>query len=410
MVKNIIFVFDYAYVDGGAANVAIQSAVALAEQYRVCFFAAVGPVCDALKESRVEVTCLDQQDINHAPFLKAAKNGVWNSSAKRAFKKFLSDFSPEDTVVHIHGWTKALSASVLSQPAKMGFKTVLTLHDFFPICPNGGLYHYVKNVSCEKKPMSLGCVLCNCDKRNYLQKLYRVIRQMPTRRFFKKAKNLTLLYISEFSYLKLKPWLNPSIPCLFVRNPYELGDAALYRAEENLNYCFLGRVCPEKGVDLFCRAASSLLKEGRLRGKAIVIGDGETRAELEAQYPEVEFAGWKTHEEVASYIREARALVFPSKIYETAGLTPIEFMAHGIPCIIADNCAARDYLDKENTGLLFQSGNAEDLREKLLLAEDDAYWSVVAKTLRETFRPEEYSIAAHMEALLAVYEGLLGAD
>ena len=64
-IKDLIIICDYAYIDGGASGVAIQTAIAMADKIEnVYFFAAVGPVCNELKSSRVKVVCLNQNDIN----------------------------------------------------------------------------------------------------------------------------------------------------------------------------------------------------------------------------------------------------------------------------------------------------------------------------------------------------------
>ena len=42
--KNIIVVYDYANINGGAAKVEIQSAIGLSNRYYVCYFAGVDPI------------------------------------------------------------------------------------------------------------------------------------------------------------------------------------------------------------------------------------------------------------------------------------------------------------------------------------------------------------------------------
>ena len=98
--KNIIVVYDYAYINGGAAKVAIQGAVGLSNKYHVCYFAAVGPICNELAKSNVEVKCLNINDINSGSRIKAIINGIWNVTAQRKFRKLLAQYDPRDTIVH----------------------------------------------------------------------------------------------------------------------------------------------------------------------------------------------------------------------------------------------------------------------------------------------------------------------
>ena len=64
--KKIILVYDFAFINGGAAKVAITEAIALAERgYDVTFFAGVGPVDEKLKSAGVKVVCLEQAELKN---------------------------------------------------------------------------------------------------------------------------------------------------------------------------------------------------------------------------------------------------------------------------------------------------------------------------------------------------------
>ena len=147
-IQNIIVVYDYAYVNGGAAKVAIQSAISLSEAgYTVYYYAAVGPVCDELMQSNVKVSCLGIKDINTDNPLKVLWNGIWNFEVEKDFDEFLSKFSINSTIIHFHGWTKALSVAPIKVADKKRFHIAITLHDYFAVCPNGGFYNYQEEES-----------------------------------------------------------------------------------------------------------------------------------------------------------------------------------------------------------------------------------------------------------------------
>ena len=144
--KRIVIVTDYAWVIGGASKVAILSAAALARRgYDTHHFSAVGPVAKELAEAPVRVHCLEEQAILEQPSrLVAVQKGLWNRRANHAFIDFLKEFSPQDTLVHFHQWTKALSPSIFAPVLARGFRFVVTLHDYFACCPNGGFLVYPK--------------------------------------------------------------------------------------------------------------------------------------------------------------------------------------------------------------------------------------------------------------------------
>ncbi len=95
----------------------------------------------------------------------------------------LKDFDPKNTIVHLHGWSKALSSSVVHECVERSFKVVCTLHDYFVACLNGGFYNFRTNNICYLHALSLPCVLENCDSRSYNQTIWRVARQIVQRQF-----------------------------------------------------------------------------------------------------------------------------------------------------------------------------------------------------------------------------------
>lgn len=408
-VKNIIVVYDYAFINGGAAKVAIQSAIELSELYKDCkvyYYSAVGGVCDELNNSSVNVICLNEKDINSGNRIIAAFKGIWNNKAKNSFQDFLSEFSPKDTIVHIHGWVKALSSAVIKVSTKKGFKTIITLHDYFSLCPNGGFYNYKTNKICQYDAMSLKCIFCSCDKRNYLQKLWRVCRQFVQDRYVRYNNQLIFFSISEMCESVVKQ--NVTSDVFFrVQNPYDLGDRSTVNAEFNKNYLFVGRVSEEKGIDIFCEAFTKLLESKMIFGDVIVIGAGPLLASLQEKYERIKFVGWKNRFEIEEYIKDTRCLVFPSRWYEGAPLTPIEFMSHGIPCIISDCCAATEYIE-DSTGLTFSTGNVENLMDKIIYANNYDNWKVISLNLREKFNHENFEIKQHIKCLYEIYNQIIG--
>ena len=62
--RNAVIVNDHAFVSGGQAKVAIETALMLADAgLRVTFFAGVGPVDVRLDKAEVRSICLEQHDL-----------------------------------------------------------------------------------------------------------------------------------------------------------------------------------------------------------------------------------------------------------------------------------------------------------------------------------------------------------
>ncbi|MCP4704298.1 MAG: glycosyltransferase family 4 protein, partial [candidate division Zixibacteria bacterium] len=219
---DLIIVNDFAHFNGGTAMVALNSTRAMAEAgQKITVFSAVAPIDEKLNHKNITVICTNQFEIAKDPNrLRAIRQGLWNHSAIQKMSACLDNFDPNRTIVHVHGWTKSLSSSVIHEAVKRKFKVVISLHDYFIACPNGGFYNYQKNSICKLKPLSKECVLSNCDKSNYLQKLWRVNRQYIQTRVSRIPDDVKhYISISDFSQNILREYLPDDATVYDVANP-----------------------------------------------------------------------------------------------------------------------------------------------------------------------------------------------
>lgn len=391
--KNIVIINDFDYTQGGASKVAIDTANMLCNDYKVYFFSGASSETSTLNKEVIRICTYQGEALKNKNKLIGSINGIYNFKAKKMLKKVLEKLNKEETIVHIHGWTKCLSSSVFDICWKMNFKVILTLHDYFTACPNGGYFNYKKNQICHIKPESYKCVMCNCDSRNYFFKLYRIIRQFIQNRIVKLNNNLTdVITISKFSENILKTTLNKNIKIHRIYNPIDLDTTAKkvdYRSNEY--YLYVGRISKEKGVDVFCEAINEL----NLKGK--VVGDGDEKSRLQQKYSNIEFVGWKNSDDVKKYMKSAKALIFPSLWYEGAPLTPLEAMQFGVPVISSSCNAAIDYINGEN-GYIYD--NMADLK-KYIINIDNA-----ALIPNKITIPSKYLTNYYLE-LCETYEGVI---
>lgn len=346
-IKNIVIVNDFNYIQGGASKVAIDTANLLVQNnknFNVYFFSAVKSEQSNLNSKVIEICTNQGEALKDKNRLRGIINGIYNFKAKKEFDKLLKILDRNNTVIHVHGWTKALSSSVFDVAFKKNYKVVLTLHDYFTACPNGGYFDYKQNKICKRKPLSWKCIKCNCDSRNYVFKIYRIVRQFVQNKIVKLPKKLQYaIGISEFSKKILETTLDSSIKIFNVYNPIDFDENIVdIDYKQNDYYLYVGRVSKEKGVDIFCKVITELGEKG------IVVGDGSEKDKLEKIYKNIQFVGWKNKNEVKEYMLNARALIFPSRWYETAGLTALEAQSLGIPCITSATCATSEFVNKEN--------------------------------------------------------------
>ncbi len=386
-IKTIVIINDFNYVQGGASKVAIDTAKLLKEKnFNVYFFSAVNKKEDEIEGIKY-ISTNQHEALKEKNKLKGAFNGIYNLKAKKELKRLLKTLDRETTIIHVHGWTKALSSSIFDIAFKMKFKVVLTLHDYFTACPNGGYFNYPKNKICHLKPLSWKCIKCNCDSRNYGFKLYRVLRQFVQNKIVKLNEKLeNAISISDFSQKILKQTLGKNTKITKIYNPIDI-DETMEKIDLSKNeyYLYVGRISKEKGVDLFCQAITDLNYKG------IVVGDGDEKEKLEKQFPNIKFVGWKDKDEVKEYMKGAKALIFPSRWYETAGLTILEAQSLGIPTIVSRNCAGSEFVKKENT---FE--NLEELKQQVRNK----------KLEKQVVNMKKFKISNYREMLLELYNNI----
>jgi glycosyltransferase involved in cell wall biosynthesis len=403
---KLILITDTAHVDGGISKVAIDSALACARRgIPVHFVAACGPVAAELQnEPNIETTCLNQLDLKNDPRRgRAAFNGIANLPMARLLRALFDAADPAECVVHIHGWSKAVSPLALRVAAKSRLKTIATIHEYFIACPNGGFYVYKDDAICHRTPLSLDCLQCNCDSRAYAHKLWRYTRTFVQKFAFRipdLLKNYILL--SPVSRRAVEPYLPRDAVIHMLDNPIAVADQGRTPAEDNEFFLFVGRFSREKGVLRLAEAVRDL------GVPAVFIGDGHLRGEMESIAPKATFTGWLSAPEIASWMRRARALVFASTWYEGQPLVPIEAAASGVPCILSDCTAAVDYLLDGERGLHFKHDSLDALKEKMLSLADNERVARLSRNVYSWYWQNPWSIDRHADKLIAIYHSLLG--
>lgn len=401
---TIVICLDHASVTGGQAKVAFDSAIGLkAAGHRPIVFAAAGPVDPLLRDNGIEVVCLGQTDLLGASSkLKGAAQGVWNIAARRALGNLLAGMPPGRTVVHVHGWAKALSPSIAPAIRASGLPAIFTLHDYFLFCPTGGFYDYNAHELCERRPLGLSCLATNCDAVSYPRKAWRSARLalangvVGLRDIFS-----DFICISNVQREIIAPYLPGGRRVHAIANPVGTEDLGPKAEPVSGEIVFVGRVSPEKGPLLFAEAARNA---GMI---PTFVGDGPAAAELREKFPEARILGWLKPEEARRALRAARALVFPSRWYEGQPLTVLEAKASGTPVIVSDVCAGREEIADGETGLWFRSGDAADLARALKTMQDDAVVRRMSNAAYAAYWRDPPTLARHVERLERAYRGML---
>ncbi|NII10183.1 glycosyltransferase family 1 protein [Oleiagrimonas sp. C23AA] len=161
---------------------------------------------------------------------------------------------------------------------------------------------------------------------------------------------------------------------------------------------YVGRIAPEKHLDLAVKAFRAMQK-ARPEARFVWVGDGPSRAELEAAHADFIFTGIQRGEALARHYASADLFVFPSRS-ETFGNVVLEALASALPCVAFDDGAAREHLRDAINGRRVPDG-------------DDAAFIAAATDLVQTLdaplrqRARDSVAHLHPERVIDDFEHLL---
>ena len=166
---------------------------------------------------------------------------------------------------------------------------------------------------------------------------------------------------------------------------------------EPLYYCYVGRLSHEKGVGTLIEAAA------RLPYKLKVIGGGPLLEQLKIKNEQlkgnVEFLGFRQWDDIKAIVGKARFTVVPSEWYENNPLSVIEAECLGTPVLGARIGGIPELIDEGVSGMTFESGNADDLAEKIkaMFAAGFDYKAIAGNAM------ERYNAESYYEAVMRFY-------
>ncbi|MGH8171987.1 MAG: glycosyltransferase family 4 protein [Rhodanobacteraceae bacterium] len=138
-------------------------------------------------------------------------------------------------------------------------------------------------------------------------------------------------------------------------------DASLRRewglSESDLAVICIGRIAPEKNLDLAVRAFDAI-RQVRPSARFVLVGDGPSRAALAAAHPDFIFAGTRRDQDLARHYASGDLFLFPS-LTETFGNVTLEALASGVPVVAYDYGAAREHMHGEEVGACVARGDEE---------------------------------------------------
>ena len=328
------------------------------------------------------------------PKVAVAVNTFWASDVAKAFETEIQSFQPD--VVHVHNTFPQISPAIYWVAARLKVPVIQTLHNFRLLCPQAMFLRDGK--VCEdclgKVPWRgavRGCYRDSKLQSSVLASMVTVHRAMGT------WQDKVTRYIALNEFCRNK-FIEGGLPAHRITIKPNFVDFETPAGGNRKGFLFVGRLSPEKGVDVLVAAVKET-KGVNVR----VAGSGTESTKLEnveGLYALGALPSARIHEEM----NKAIAVVVPSICFETFGMVAVEAFASATPVIASRIGVLPNLVTDGITGLLFEPGNASDLSQKLLWAQQHpdqmAQMGRNARTLYEA----KFTAEQNYRQLMVIYE------
>ncbi|MBR2067084.1 MAG: glycosyltransferase, partial [Solobacterium sp.] len=295
------------------------------------------------------------------PFFHEKVNGI--------FEDICALIKPN--IVHCHN-LNGLSTGVVHVAKKSGAKVILTLHDTWYLCHKGTAIDHKGNICTDYT----NCAKCQpaFTYRDGNISIPMAMRKQYIRRIIEAAD--AIISPSEFIVNAFKKTGFNGEKMHVIKNGLfveEFKDAK-HKDAEKIRITFVGHFGMHKGVIVLLEALH-LLNMSNV--EVCLAGSGEEKANYLIYAHEhnlkkqITYLGRVHHDEIKEVYENSDIFVLPSICPENSPVTITEAMACGVPVVASNIGGIPELVKDEESGYLFEAGNAEDLADKLRILIED---------------------------------------
>ena len=317
------------------------------------------------QHAQVKSYARNSNEIASADLWQKAQLGldtIYSQRTVSEINELVGSFRPD--VAYVHNVFPLISPSVYHALHRLRVPSVAVVHDFRLWCPNSRFY--VNDSPCQSCQMGnyLNAVRKRCIQGSVAYSALYAASLYVNRKLDFTQKIGGYICLTEFAKNLLlqsgvpegKIYLCPNhIDTSSFTPQYGGGKYVLY----------VGGLYRDKGVMTIAKAFAKL-PDIPLK----FIGAGDAEKELrdyikQNRLSNVELLGFKGGQEKLEYLRNSMFTICATHCYETFGLVVLEAYASGKP-VIASAMGALPYIVHPNeTGLVFESQNSDELAEKV---------------------------------------------
>jgi len=393
-----------------------------------------------------EENALTEGEHDGVPVYRVVNNFSWSPDAdyefynpglEATFARVVDEFRPD--VIHFHHLAGGLSVTLPALARERGLPTLLTLHDYWYMCPRSTLWtsdgrlcpgperglrcvqcwmndHYPPVCSAARRVRELGLAVALRRLPTYLHerlfpntgvspRSYHTTRLMVRDGYLRGLLNSFQVLVSPSEFLRHRfvEWGVDAQRIVHVPNGVDPTKFEPLRGElplgERLQAVYIGALAPHKGLDVLVSAFNELADcpvDVRIYG-----GPGGThelrayarRLSAAVHNPHVTFCGRFPNERIGEVLSGADLVIVPSVWYENCPMTVLEALYARRPVLASGIGGLAELVREGETGFTFRAGDSRHLAKRVReLAEDRSLLSSVHQrmtrppTIQETAR------------------------
>ena len=350
-----------------------------------------------------------------------------NPAIREWFAGYLDERQPD--LVHLQSGY-LITPSVLDAAHERGIPTVVTLHDFWFLCPRITLLHGDGSLCAGPPESPAACAWCE----RLTSRRYRLADTATVGQFGRIAQQIGLGTGEQF-IAKRRAYLRAVLgqvdaviaPSHFLAQQFhgmvahdrlhvlrygldrtEQIISAVNPTEADLRLAYIGQIAPHKGVHTLIDAVRRLPSGGR-PWQLTIWGDLQQHPDYTERLrhsigadPRIHLAGRFENSRVSEVLGACHATVVPSLWYENSPLAIMEAHAAGRPVLTSALGGMAELVRDEVDGLHFEPGNADDLARQIERLRNDP--ALLGRLACGTIPPA--TISAEMTVMLEIYESI----
>ena len=305
--------------------------------------------------------------------ISIVKNAYFNKNVYKSLQKLINEQKPDIAYI-LQFWGK-LSPSVIQSCYDNKIPILLRLSDYGLICSKN-IFYRKKSVCTKCIDSQINSIFYKCVDNSFAKSIinYFLFLTFYLFKYQKKidgiivpSKKMSLIFKKYKFYRNTKIFEIPT----FVPINQLKKNKNLDISSKKYDFFYSGRLASDKGVHIILDALLLLSKKNKYPRMIIVGGVKNEYAQNLIKISKknklnIKFSGYLEKEKLLSKLQESLCSIVPSLWFDNMPNSLIEAQSKGVPSIVSDIGSLPELIKNNYNGLLFETGNANDLSEKIL--------------------------------------------